>query len=323
LSFRELATQNDYLGSYLDNVKLVAGSGGPAARVANHAAANGFAAHGDHVMGTEKSERLKGTSDSDHIMGQGGNDRITGFGGNDSIDGGTGIDTVVVAARPKELKISLNSDGDYVVKTKTQTLLLEDVEKLALQGGVKSFGTHKIDALQKALATAVDADHKKANLLGNASFEKFGAALPKDDKHLAVSDADMTGWASSKGVFKVWQDGYNKQPASHGRTLVEVNAQHGAISQDVDTQAGHIYELSFDFKGQTGRVATSDVEVLWNGAVILTLDPKDAKFHDYALYVTGTGGDDTLTFRAVKGDTDSHGGLLDNVNLHDFALSVL
>ncbi len=320
LSFRELATQNDFLGSYLDNVKLVVGSV-PAAPAPFRAT---LVAHdGNHVMGTSGNDLLKGTSDLDHIMGGAGNDRMLTYSGNDVVDGGLGKDIVQIAARPRELKISKNADGSYTIKTATQTVTAENVEFVTLKAGAESFGTFAIEALRKALATPVDAAHKHSNLLANASFEKISASAPDGAARMHVSDAAMSGWTSSKGGFEIWHDGFRSQPASKGHNAVEVDAVDGAISQKVSTQAHHIYALTFDFAGQIGHVSSSDVAVVWNGKVIKTIDPSDSAFHHYAVSVTGTGGNDILTFRAVSGDTDSHGGLLDNVNLHDFSVTVI
>ena len=57
------------------------------------------------------------------------------------------------------------------------------------------------------------------------------------------------------------------------------------------------------------------MEVLWNNKVVAVVNPADANWKKYMLTVEGTGGQDTLSFRAPANDRDTLGGLLDNVAL--------
>jgi hypothetical protein len=320
LSFREISTQSDGLGAYIDNVKLLSGTNATLALAPSSALASH---NGNHVMGTAVANVLRGTSAMDHIMGMGGNDLLVPYGGDDTVDGGTGSDTLRLAARPSELMIIKNKDSSYDVMTSTQTIHSIAVEKIALQAGAKNFGTYAIAVLAKALTTPIDAAHNRANLLSNGSFESIGRSVADGASHFAVLDAAVPGWASSKTGFDIWHDGYHNQPATTGHNVVQVDAGHGSVSQKIATQADHIYRLEFDFAGQTNYLASSAVQVVWNGHVVMTLHPSDDQFQFHALSVIGTGGKDTLTFQSMSTDTDRQGGLLDHITLHDFTLMVM
>ena len=133
----------------------------------------------------------------------------------------------------------------------------------------------------------------------------------------------LPGWQSTKSNFEIWKSGFNGATATDGRYLMEIDAERGTVTQAVKTEAGKSYELSFDFAGRTGFVASSKMDVLWNGKVVSTITPADTSVKHYTVTVTGTGSRDVLGFKAVDGDTDAVGGLLDNVKLKTAPGSVI
>lgn len=153
-------------------------------------------------------------------------------------------------------------------------------------------------------------DGLEKNLIVNGAMELAGVN-PNTNKIVNK----LPGWTSSKGQFELWGDGFDGMNSTSGRTFLEVDAVNGDLSQSVKTAAGKVYSLGFDYAGRKGFVASSKMEVLWNGKVIATITPKDSVFENYKFSVTGTGGNDQLTFRSVAGDTDGAGGLLDSVVL--------
>jgi Ca2+-binding RTX toxin-like protein len=149
-----------------------------------------------------------------------------------------------------------------------------------------------------------------ANLLTNGSFET-AAAIGSGVKVLD----DIAGWQSSKNNFETWGNGAGNVTGTDGKTFIEIDAERGTISQDLKTKAGQTYDVSFDFAGRPGFVASSKMEVVWNGVVIATITPAHSTFKTYTVKVTGTGGQDVLAFRNLAADTDTVGGFLDHVTL--------
>ncbi|WP_294300872.1 cadherin domain-containing protein [uncultured Sphingomonas sp.] len=151
-----------------------------------------------------------------------------------------------------------------------------------------------------------------SNLIVNGSFEQASVAA---NSWRTNTNGQVAGWTGSGAGIEVWNNGYNGVTPSNGANVVEVDGQTGALSQSVKTAAGQAYNLSFDFAGRPGALASSKFEVVWNGTVIATIAPTNSTMTTQKLTVTGTGGTDTLSFRAVAGDTDGLGALLDNVSL--------
>jgi len=88
--------------------------------------------------------------------------------------------------------------------------------------------------------------------------------------------------------------------------------------QDVQTQAGRSYDLSFDYLAVGQAILSggnsAGFEVLWNGQVVATISPTDSQWRTVNLSVTGTGGQDRLAFREM-GTDDTHGSFINNVSL--------
>ena len=151
-------------------------------------------------------------------------------------------------------------------------------------------------------------DGAKDNLLVNGGLEKANLSTNTPN-----NTTDLPGWSTTNNI-ELWSGGF-LQNADSSLTLAEIDAINGTLSQSVDTSTGQKYDLEFSLAGRQGAIASSGVEVLWNGDIIATIDPKSANFERYAFELTGTGGSDTLAFRSKTGDTDGLGGLLDSVVL--------
>ena len=149
-------------------------------------------------------------------------------------------------------------------------------------------------------------------LIVNGSFEQAGVNAAS---WRVNANGQVAGWTGAGAGIEVWNGGFNGVAPSNGANVVEVDGQTGALSQSVKTEAGKAYDLSFDFAGRPGALASSKFEVVWNGTVIATIAPTTSTMTTRTLTVTGTGGTDTLSFRAVAGDTDGLGALLDAVSL--------
>ncbi|MDF0578230.1 Ig-like domain-containing protein [Bradyrhizobium yuanmingense] len=154
------------------------------------------------------------------------------------------------------------------------------------------------------------------NLLVNGSFESSSLA-PLQGGRWGAFDS-VPGWhAISGGTIELWNN-LNGVKASDGGNFGEldyVGARDG-LYQDVKTVAGQQYDLSFDARSRPGfSSSTCSIEVLWNGSVVGVVPP-GADWKNYDFTVTGTGGQDRLTFREVAGQGgDGLGALYDNVSL--------
>ena len=152
-------------------------------------------------------------------------------------------------------------------------------------------------------------DGVQENLLVNGGFEMAGLA---DGVTFFES---IPGWTSSTGRLEINDPGtYGHNPSS-GHSFTEINGAMGDVSQSIQTEEGRTYNLTFDYTGRHNQVASSQLVVMWNNEIISTITPTDTTWHTYSFEVSGTGGADRLTFRAVDGDTDTKGGQLDSVVL--------
>ncbi|TYO61530.1 DUF642 domain-containing protein [Bradyrhizobium hipponense] len=154
------------------------------------------------------------------------------------------------------------------------------------------------------------------NLLVNGSFESSSLAPLQDGRWGAFNS--IQGWhAISGGTIELWNN-LNGVKASNGGNYGELDFT-GALDglyQDVKTVAGQEYTLSFDARSRPGFTSsTCSIAVLWNGSVIDVVPP-GSTWQSYDFTVTGTGGQDRLTFRELAGQSsDGLGALYDNVSL--------
>ena len=212
----------------------------------------------------------------------------------------------------------IDNDGVFAATQKTVTLNLEAGNHAMELRYFENGGPGSVDLDWSGpgfVRTQMRFDGAEDNLLVNGGIEKANLSAG------AVTDTtDLAGWTTTNNV-ELWSGGFG-QAADSGYTLTEIDAQNGTLSQAVSTEAGEMYDLSFALAGRQGQLASSGTEVLWNGAVLATIEPTSATFENYQFEVEGTGGEDVLAFRAKAGDTDAFGGLLDSVVLRVAADSV-
>jgi hypothetical protein len=167
------------------------------------------------------------------------------------------------------------------------------------------------------LAVTVDASSSSpisgANLLVNGSFEASSLAA-----NSWASFSSIPGWtALTGGAIELWNNLNNVQ-ATDGSNFGELDFLGGrdGFYQTVKTTAGQSYDLSFDARLRPGvSSSTSKMEVLWNDSVVATIPP-GSTWGSHHFTVSGTGGQDRLTFREAAGhSTDGLGALYDNVSL--------
>jgi hypothetical protein len=128
--------------------------------------------------------------------------------------------------------------------------------------------------------------------------------------------SSIPGWtALTGGTIELWNN-LNGVHATNGVNFGELDFLSGrdGFYQDLGTVAGQNYSLSFDARSRFPG-STSTIEVLWNDAVVAIVPPGNS-WTTYSFTVTGTGGQDRLTFREAQGQSaDGLGALYDNVSL--------
>ncbi|MEH2523530.1 MULTISPECIES: Ig-like domain-containing protein [unclassified Bradyrhizobium] len=151
------------------------------------------------------------------------------------------------------------------------------------------------------------------NLLVNGSFEASSLAAGR-----WAGFSSIPGWtAISGGTIELWNN-LNNVKATNGSNFGELDYQgaRDGLYQAVKTTAGQSYDLSFDARSRSDSgLSTNTIEVLWNDKVVATVPP-GSNWQTHHFSVTGTGGQDRLTFREAAGQgADGHGALYDNVSL--------
>jgi hypothetical protein len=152
-----------------------------------------------------------------------------------------------------------------------------------------------------------------SNLLVNGSFEATSLA----SNQWRTFDS-IAGWtAISGGTIELWNN-INGVKATNGSNYGELDflGARDGFYQTVGTESGRTYALSFDARLRPNTsAATSTIEVLWNDKVVASVPP-GADWKAYNFTVTGTGGNDRLTFREAQNEGgDGLGALYDNVSL--------
>ena len=182
------------------------------------------------------------------------------------------------------------------------------------------------------------------NLLFNTSWETVTDATISSE---SVSGTSLEGWnrvdgpqvAGGTNTFEVWSSGDDQAPASggnntvyaapgNGRNWLELNdataviAQTIGIERSVSTQAGMVYELSFDYAGRPGFAATyTAITILLDGVTIGTYSATsgNAALDWKNLKVSFVGDGDTHTLSILTTPTQVHasgrGAAIDDITL--------
>jgi hypothetical protein len=151
------------------------------------------------------------------------------------------------------------------------------------------------------------------NLLVNGSFEASSLAAGR-----WAGFSSIPGWtALTGGTIELWNN-LNNVKATNGSNFGEIDhmTARDGLHQTVKTTAGQTYDLSFDARSRPDFAGLNPaIEVLWNDKVVATV-PSGSDWKTQHFSVTGTGGQDRLTFREPsRGAADGHGALYDNVSL--------
>jgi hypothetical protein len=152
-----------------------------------------------------------------------------------------------------------------------------------------------------------------ANLVVNGSFED-----PVQQNNTFTIRNGITGWGLVSGSgIEVRTN--NAGTASDGENFVELDARgNSAMEQIIQTSAGSLYELMFDYSPRIGLPdSTNGISVFWNDVLLSNMTATGGSANlwvTHQFFVPGTGGQDKLKFEAT-GTSDRVGGNIDNVRL--------
>jgi VCBS repeat-containing protein len=289
-------------------------------------------------------DTIYGGDGSDTIYGQFGNDTIYGGIGKDVIYGGSGDDVLVGNAGADQI---FGGDGNDLIvggsnggafpgggdgpTNGTDTLYggAGDDTIYGNAGADLIFGGDGNDLLSGDGGddTILGDDFIAAgpNLIVNGSFE--------DTTGLAVQPwgysgfgGNITGWTDANGYrIDLHNDGRGGLTATDGTNWIDMEGgvgEHMVISQSVaGITNGQVYVLRFDVAdladANDGTALDNQLQVIWNGEVIATIDPADGSWSNYEFYLIGGSGNgsNTLTFAGL-GSNDELGVSLDNVQMY-------
>mmetsp|Transcript_18046 Transcript_18046/g.27773 ORF Transcript_18046/g.27773 Transcript_18046/m.27773 type:complete len:2134 (-) Transcript_18046:3505-9906(-) len=157
------------------------------------------------------------------------------------------------------------------------------------------------------------------NLIQNGSFEDTSGMTATGYGFLG--DGAVPGWTETNGAeIDFHSDGRGGVDATDGSNWLDLSASpsEGVIGQDVTgLEDGQPYVLTFDAADGEGIPGgENQINVIWGGEVIGTIDPADSDMEQYTFVLTGGAGDgsDRLEFGNVGGN-DNFGASIDNVSL--------
>ena len=156
-------------------------------------------------------------------------------------------------------------------------------------------------------------DMDKATVVGTAQHDELLGTAAADRIIGLAGDDTIEGAASADTIYGDFiaenllagTDGatsFEQYGASGNWTVTEDASGNTQMTQTVSTLKGAQYEVSFEVAANYASGSLSGVvEVLWNDAVIGTINTSSAVFSDAVLGFQGTGEPGELTFRALPG----------------------
>ncbi len=149
--------------------------------------------------------------------------------------------------------------------------------------------------------------------VAGGSFESPTVTAHGGTWHQFADGTAGLGWSVSGGPLELMRGILGG--ASHGAQHAELDGTGSVtISQVLATEAGGVYEVSFDYKARPGTAAhTNGLSASWNGTEIAAGITLGSTWQTHTAQVTGTGSD-TLAF-SDTGTSDGAGTFLDNVSV--------
>ncbi|WP_292290333.1 Hint domain-containing protein [Marivita sp.] len=238
-----------------------------------------------------------GESDADSVRAGDGNDAIWSGDGDDTVHGEGGDDEIYLGT------------GNNV--------------------GFGGAGADTIDGnWQNDTISGDDFVATGPNLIVNGSFEDT-TGMSSVSYGYADWDGNTPSWTDQNGTrIDYHDDGRGGLNATDGANWMDMEAstgQHNVISQTVaGVSDGQVYVLTFDAadsaNGSDGTTADAQLQVIWNGDAVGTIDASDGSWTSYEFHLIGGSGDgsNTLSFAGLGGN-DAIGVALDNVQMYEAA----
>ncbi|MBU77195.1 DUF642 domain-containing protein [Pseudoalteromonas sp. SYSU M81236] len=177
---------------------------------------------------------------------------------------------------------------------------------------MKKFVT-KLAVLPLAIASGIAMS--STNLVENGSFENTDPVTDHNGEWQLFDQ--IPGWTrSSNAKFEIQTNKQTSLLAQDGEQRLELDStENYSISQNVLTQAGKKYELTFYYSARSeGNETTNKAEVFWNGTSIALVNSTTRGWTKYNFTVEATGGTSEIMFSGA-GTSDSYGAYIDNISL--------
>ncbi|MES0870784.1 DUF5801 repeats-in-toxin domain-containing protein [Pseudovibrio sp. SCP19] len=166
------------------------------------------------------------------------------------------------------------------------------------------------------------------NLVENGSFELPGLLTDQSHAHLEALDDwqsdSVFRYNGADTKFEVHRS-IDGSTAKHGKLYLELDKANADettgvaidnIYQNIDTDEGVVYQLSFAFADRAVTQGDSTIEVWWSGTKIGEVSTSSTDWQQATFLVVGTdNATDKLEFREVSSENDGAGAYLDDVQL--------
>ena len=150
------------------------------------------------------------------------------------------------------------------------------------------------------------------NLTQNSNF---ALSDRKVKRWAPVKTGQIPGWDSNTGAIEMWADGFLGYKSPSGGYIVELDGgrAHDTISQEIDTEAGRIYEVKVMARARTAN--SSDFSIGWGGEQQESYSPPTNGWQEYTIKVVGTGGPVSLSLSESANQSNGLGTLIDSVEV--------
>ncbi len=287
----------------------------------------------DLIEGGEKQDELDGSRGDDTISGAGAEDHLLGGEGSDNLDGGEGNDLAAGDYVGNEWSLV---DGKWVYDASKVVVTPE----LEVTGDSQNFN----DTITTGAGDDVILGNRGHDDLSagagddiiNAGTGNDEALGGKGEDIINLEDGDDTGHGGlgadivnagdgddivygDQGTVNLIDDNMvGSKPTSvaqfgetgNWKTSEEDGAEQ--MSRELATEEGETYVIGVDLAANVaGGAMSGSVEVIWNGEVIDTVSTKSGVYDTYNVEVTGTGGNDVLTFKVIDAEVKYDGPEID------------
>ncbi|WP_462176749.1 DUF642 domain-containing protein [Pseudoalteromonas gelatinilytica] len=166
--------------------------------------------------------------------------------------------------------------------------------------------------------SVVQVSNPATNLVQNGSFEA-DRVTAADGRYQFFED--VAYWTANENQWLELQaSSLNKIDAQDGEQYLELNSyENYSASQEIPTQAGKQYELSFYYAGRVeNQEGINSAEVFWNGELLEALDTTQIAWTKHSYTVDGTDVSSLITLKGT-GSSAGQGGFIDNVVVTEIA----